>query len=134
MSLIKWSDTFSVKIQSIDEQHRKLFNMINDLNNAIKENNEKEKIGIILKDLISYTKSHFVFEENMMIKHDYHGYKWHKTIHDDLIFEVSKIVKRFDEGQDIVAKELLNFLLKWLVEHIGGVDKQYSPIFSHKEK
>lgn len=134
MPLIKWSDTFSVNIQSIDEQHLKLFNMINELNVAIKENREKEEIGIILKELVAYTKSHFAYEENLMVKNNYSGYKWHKAIHDELIIEVKQIENRFEEGQNIVAQELLNFLVKWLVEHIGGVDKQYSPIISHKKK
>jgi len=132
MALIDWSDEFSVKIQSIDKQHSKLIVLINDLHSAMKLGKGKEAVEVVIRDLISYTKVHFSHEEEMMQKYSYPGFSKHKSIHDDLVKQVLDIEKNFKEGKTVISQEVLNFLKKWLVDHILATDKQYSSFLTAK--
>ena len=59
MSLIKWNDSFSVNVVKIDQEHKKLFEMVNELTDAMKAGHGKDVLGNILDRLISYTAFHF---------------------------------------------------------------------------
>lgn len=132
MALINWSDEYSVKINSIDQQHSKLVELINQLHSAMKEGKGKEAIGRIISELISYTKVHFTHEESLMVKHSYPGYLKHKALHDELVNQVLEIEKELKSGKTVISQDVLNFLKKWLVEHIVGTDKQYTTFMNSK--
>ncbi|MFN3309093.1 MAG: bacteriohemerythrin, partial [Anaerolineales bacterium] len=66
MSLITWSDEFSVNIKEIDNQHRQLIEMVNQLQRAMKEGKGAAALNDILQRLIDYTDYHFSTEERMM--------------------------------------------------------------------
>jgi len=132
VALINWSDEYSVKINSIDQQHSKLVELINQLHSAMKEGKGKEAIGRIISELISYTKVHFTHEESLMVKHSYPGYLKHKALHDELVNQVLEIEKELKSGKTVISQDVLNFLKKWLVEHIVGTDKQYTTFMNSK--
>ena len=71
MPLIEWTDELSVGIESIDEQHKKLVNMINALNDAMLTNSSNELLGTIFTGLAAYTQKHFAYEENMFAEYNY---------------------------------------------------------------
>ncbi len=132
MALIDWSDDYSVKVQSIDKQHQKLVELINSLHSAMKQGKGKEAIEIVIRDLISYTKVHFAHEESLMEKYSYPGFLKHKAVHDELVKQVMEIEKNFREGKTIISQDILNFLKRWLVDHILAADKQYSSLLTGK--
>jgi len=63
----------SVNIQSIDEQHKKLVALVNNLNDAMSSGKGQLIMGKILDDLVAYTKTHFATEERLMTTHTYPG-------------------------------------------------------------
>ncbi len=127
MALLNWSDDLSVKVNGLDNQHKKLVDLINDLHNAMKEGKGKEKLGAILNELISYTKYHFSAEEKLMQDKNYPGYRQHKDEHDALTKKVIEFSDQFAAGSVFLSNEVLVFLKDWLVDHIKGTDKKYSP-------
>ncbi len=127
MSLITWSDNYSVKVSTIDNQHKKLVEIINNLHDAMKTGKGKEAIGKTLNELVSYTKYHFSAEEEMMKKHNYPGFIAHKREHDLLTQKVVDFENDFRAGKSLLTLEVMNFLKKWLVDHILNTDKQYVP-------
>ena len=132
MALINWSDDLSVKISGIDNQHKKLVELINDLHNAMKEGKGKEKLGAILNELINYTKYHFSAEEELMKQKNYPGYQQHKSEHDAFTKKVLEFNDQFVSGSLFMSNEVLVFLKDWLIEHIKGTDKKYSPYLTAK--
>ena len=50
MSLIKWNDSFSVNVVKVDQEHKKLIAMVNDLTDAMKAGKGKDVLGKILDD------------------------------------------------------------------------------------
>ncbi|MDJ0806841.1 MAG: bacteriohemerythrin [Gammaproteobacteria bacterium] len=128
-ALLSWSDELSVGIQEIDEQHKVLVALLNDLHNAVLSRHGREAVGPILGRLAEYTRIHFAVEESLMRILDYPRYEEHKEEHVSLIKEVNELHRKFnDEGLNI-SMNLLHFLKDWLGEHIIHSDRDYGPFF-----
>lgn len=129
MSIITWSDEYSVDIQEIDEQHKKLISIINKLYEALAAKKERDRVTEVLNELVEYTKVHFAVEETLMRVFHYEEYDAHKEIHDRIVNRVLDFQKKFNAGNDEVGMELLMFLKDWLFDHIQKVDTRYSKHF-----
>ncbi|QQS35452.1 MAG: bacteriohemerythrin [Ignavibacteriales bacterium] len=126
MALITWSEKYSVNIQSIDTQHKKLAELVNQLHSALAEGKAKEVLSKILSELVSYTKTHFAYEEKLLQQEKFPGYLAHKMEHDSLTQKVLSFQKEFQAGKSAFSVELMNFLKDWLINHIVGSDKKYT--------
>ena len=132
MSLIKWNDGFSVNVAKIDQEHKKLVEMVNELTDAMKEGHGKDVLGGILDGLIAYTASHFQTEENYFKQVGYPGAIEHKKEHVAFVQKVTEFKKEFDAGRATVSVNVLQFLSKWLQTHIKGADREYSKFLNEK--
>ncbi len=128
--LIQWDDTLSVNVEEIDRQHQKLIDILNQLYISTHENASKEKLTEILNALIEYTVIHFNTEEMYMKQCKYPEAVAHTAEHEALKEEVLNFSKAYKEGTETVSFELLNFLRKWLTNHILRSDKKYSKYFN----
>jgi methyl-accepting chemotaxis protein len=124
--LMSWSNSLSVNIKQIDDQHKKLVGMVNELHKAMKLKKSTNTIGSILDRLIDYTATHFATEEKLFAQYKYPEEKAHVEIHRKLVAQVLDIQKKFKAGEAMVSMELMSFLKDWLVNHIQGTDKKYS--------
>ncbi|MCP3689332.1 MAG: hemerythrin family protein [Gammaproteobacteria bacterium] len=125
MSLISWSPQLSVGIDSIDEQHKKLINMINALNDALNSGESKEVMVKIFDGLVVYCDKHFTFEEDLFNTHGFAGGSAHKNEHDKLRSQVVELKRKLDGGNFMIGLELMGFLKDWLTNHIMKSDKAY---------
>lgn len=132
MPTIQWNDTYSTKVQFIDDDHKKLIDYINKLFDAMKSGQAKEVLGRILSDLVTYTDTHFKNEERQMQIHTYPDFVSHKALHDDLRKKALDIKKRYDSGQMAISVELSDFLVGWLKHHIEGTDKKLGAFLNTK--
>ncbi len=132
MVLIKWSEKYSVNIKKVDEQHKKLIEMINNLHGAMLHGKSHEILGNIIDGLIDYTKTHFKTEEELMKNYGYPGYLSHKLQHDKFVRKVSEFQRKFEEGELTLSMEIMNFLKDWLLNHILGTDKKFGPFLNEK--
>ncbi len=129
MSMIAWSDDYSVGIQEIDEQHKVLVGIINELYDALATKQHRDKVAHVLDELVEYTIVHFAVEETLMRIFHYEGYESHKAIHDSITGKVKAFQAQFNNGEAHVDMDLLIFLKDWLTEHIQKVDQQYTEHF-----
>jgi len=132
MALMTWSDNLSVNIKEIDEQHKKLVGMVNDLHDAMKQGKGNDVTGMVLSGLIQYVATHFAAEEKLMKAHAYPEYLKHKTEHDALTKQAVDLQDQFHGGKPVLTVELMSFLKNWLTNHILGTDKKYSPYLNGK--
>ncbi|MBI5055189.1 MAG: bacteriohemerythrin [Nitrospirae bacterium] len=132
MPFITWNEEYSVNIKEIDTQHQKLIELINNLFDKMRIGRGKDVIGIILNELVNYTVYHFLTEEKLFQEHGYPEYMQHKKLHSDLTKQVKELKDKFDHGDIIVTARTLNFLNKWLIDHIMGEDKKYAPFLNSK--
>ena len=132
MALMTWSDNLSVNIKEIDEQHKKLVGMVNELHDAMKTGHGATVTGSILTGLIQYVGTHFATEEKYMTQHAYPDLPKHKAEHAGLTKKAVDLQKQFQEGKPVLTVELLSFLKSWLTNHIMGADKKYGPYLNSK--
>lgn len=133
MPLIEWSNELSVGIESIDEQHKKLVNMINALNDAMLTGSSNELLGKIFTGLATYTQKHFSYEENMFAEYGYSDSQEHKRQHDELIAQVVELKEKFMVNpQGTISADLMQFLKRWLTNHIMRTDKEYTEFLLSK--
>ncbi|WP_407354939.1 bacteriohemerythrin [Methanolobus sp. WCC5] len=129
MALITWSDKYSVQIKEIDDQHKVLVGMINDLHDAMKQAKSKEASLEIINKMAEYTKYHFSTEEKYMKRYAYPDYSEHKLEHEKFIENVLKFKEDYEKGKAGISYDILNFLKNWLVGHIQSTDRKYAPLF-----
>lgn len=124
MSLIfaQWSPEYYTGNKKVDEEHKLLFEIINELHDAMKKGKGKEILQQTLDKLIKYTIQHFTDEELFMLSQGYPYYQEHKKIHQDLTNKVKELRAKFVSGNVNINIELLHFLNQWLSHHIKGED------------
>lgn len=132
MALLTWTDDYSVKIKRIDDQHKNLVKLINDLHEGMRSGKGKEALGTVLSELVEYTKTHFAAEEKMMQDHGYAGYLKQKIEHDALTKKVVEINANYQSGKTTLSIDVMSFLKDWLIKHIQGSDKLYSGYLNGK--
>lgn len=132
MALLTWGDQFKVNIAEIDNQHRKLFDMVNEMHDAMKAGKASEVTGKILVGLVDYTKMHFAVEEKYMSQYNYPEYSKHKAEHDALTKKATDLLAQHKEGKPVLSFDLMDFLKKWLTDHILITDKKYGPFLNSK--
>jgi len=120
-----WDQSFSTSIPTFDDQHKKLFAMVNELNQAMQHKRSKEAIGSVLSRLISYTGTHFAAEEEAFRKTGYPEEAAHKKQHQDLVQQAVALQEKFNSGEMLLTQEVIEFLQDWLVQHIKGTDNRY---------
>jgi hemerythrin len=132
VSLLNWSDSYSVNVRELDTQHKKLIELINELHDGMKLGKGKEASGKVLNELVTYTGFHFKSEEKLFEKYGFPETIKHKRQHDDLVEQVMTFKKSFDEGHGVVTVDLMVFLKNWLTNHILNTDKNYSQFLNSK--
>ncbi len=129
MAFINWNDTYSVQIEEIDNQHKKLIALINELFDSMQKGQSNKIIERILDDLVDYTVFHFKNEETYFDRFNYEDTEEHKEKHKRLVNKVLKVKSDFESGKMSVSSDLLKFLKRWLFEHILETDKKYVDCF-----
>ncbi|TAN44797.1 MAG: bacteriohemerythrin [Nitrospirae bacterium] len=132
MALMEWSERLSVNLKEVDEQHKKLLALVNELHDAMKSGKGNEAIGKTLDSLMAYVKTHFDFEEKMMTKYAYPDYPAHKREHENLTTKAVDLQTQFRSGKPVLSLEVMSFLQNWLTNHIMNTDKKYSPFLKGK--
>lgn len=132
MALITWEENYSVNVKVFDEHHRRLVELINKLNEGMKSGKGNDVLGSILSDLVNYTVFHFNAEEKMFQKYSYVGYLEHQKQHASFTKQAIEMRDNFKSGKVVLSVEVMAFLKDWLIKHICGTDKKYSPFLNSK--
>ena len=130
--LIVWQDEYSVGIEHIDQDHKKLINLLNQFSTAYDHAMSEEYERAALKELVDYTKYHFQREEKLMAEYGYPDFEAHKAQHKNMITKVESFVKLYEEKGHESLDEVSAFLIDWLLNHINGSDKAYGPYLNEQ--
>lgn len=134
MPQISWSESLSVHNAKIDEQHKILVNLFNDLYIALEGQSESDlTVDTALNTLIEYVKVHFETEENIMEKYGYNEISIHKTQHEFFKKKIDELKEKFDNGEAHIKLEIFLYLRGWLIDHIMQVDKKMGKLVNEHE-
>ena len=126
MALFEWGPRFMLGIQSIDDQHKKLVDYVNQLHDGMLQGKGNDLLGPVLDGLVGYTVNHFKYEEELFAKTGYAESAPHKVEHEKLVAQVADFHGKFKSGSATISVEIMNFLKTWLTQHILSSDKKYS--------
>jgi hemerythrin len=131
--LITWNSTLSCGIKLIDDQHRVLVGLVNDMFNHVSGNNVQEDAYFdkVIKQVVTYIKVHFATEEKIMLYTRFAGYVEHKKEHDTFVLTVIKNIQSYIAKERFTLLSFTKFLKDWILSHIAVMDKEY---FLHLKK
>ncbi len=121
---IEWREDLSVGIKAIDDDHRQLIRIINDLFEEVESDADKTVLEHYFEELESYTHYHFEREEKLMkarcaseVYEEQIGR--HLEQHRYFVGKIPALKTRLlGTDSKAVSLEILDFLLHWLIDHI----------------
>ena len=132
MAYLDFSSKLSINVDTIDQQHKILIEIINDLHEAMAAGQGKTVMDDVLLRLIDYTRMHFSTEEHLMVQYDYSERIAHETQHFELTSQVGQLYIKVKENKMSVTIETMEFLKNWLNHHILETDKKLGVYLASK--
>lgn len=131
---INWTEDLRVGVDTIDNQHKELFNRINNLLDACTHGKGSEEVKRTLNFLSDYVITHFGTEERLMARYNYPDYASHKEKHEKFNKEFAELKMRIQkEATGLLTTLGTNHLLiDWWLNHIGKVDKELGAFLKAK--
>jgi len=128
-----WNNSFSVSDELMDEHHKKIFNIINDLHELLENDFDELRYISILNDLKEYSLYHFSAEENLLEKLNYPKLMIQKIQHEIFTDKLTAFINKYDLNQEIMSLKMMSFLKEWLIKHILELDMDYKSYLSNKK-
>jgi hemerythrin len=134
MQLFPWKDVYEIGIPEIDQQHRHLVGIINELSDAIIAQTGHETARHVLEKLLDYIQLHFTTEEEHMRRVNFPALDEHCQMHLEMTGEVLDLSENHSENLEASPSELLGFLCTWLDNHILGSDMEFGSFLQNLPK
>ncbi len=131
VEIFPWNDNFSTGIPEIDDQHRRLIELLNVLVSHLAYQADAPALNAIFEELKDYTVVHFQAEELIWDKHfhDDSWAAWHKKSHTGFIEKVIELkAKEATKSLDEVIEDIVSFLTHWLALHILESDRRMANV------
>lgn len=129
MPLLKWDESFSVKINLIDRQHQKLFSLANEYHQAIQDGKSTFALSNLLDGLAEYASIHFSTEERYFDRFNFENSQAHKQEHKILERKIIDLKSKEKTCIKVEEAEISKLLQIWLQGHIKGTDQKYIKCF-----
>jgi hemerythrin-like metal-binding protein len=126
---LEWEEKYSVGVEEIDDQHKKMFAVINELLDAINSNTTEKHLGEIIDGLVEYKMFHFATEEKYFKEFNYEEAEEHVGKHKEFNDKLNKLKEKYPMPTVDFAFELVDFLEDWLIDHLMAMDQKYKKCF-----
>jgi len=136
MQIFEWDPALETGNQTIDDQHRTLFGLANELARAIQScdleaegplcDEDENTLANAIYGLTDYCVEHFEDEEALMAQWSYPGLSAHRGLHEQLSGETLKRAAQYFNDDGIVPESLAPFFTEWLTNHIRREDTQFA--------
>jgi hemerythrin-like metal-binding protein len=124
--LVTWNDSCSVKVKLCDQQHQKLFAIIDELADAMRTGKSSAVVSHTVSELLLCTRTHFQQEEALLRKANYPLLGSHQEMHRQFMAVVESLDRQAREGHTPSSVEVLTMLRNWLLTHIRKMDMAYT--------
>jgi hemerythrin len=125
----EWNAEFETGIEKIDEQHKELFNRIDQLELAIYKGSAAAELVKLMEYLESYITEHFELEEKLMLENLYPDFAAHTRLHEEFRIVFTRILNNFNSknADNYLAIDIDKQMRKWWENHILKMDMAYIP-------
>ena len=118
---------YELGIDSIDKQHAKLLEMINQLKESMALGDSRPLLESLIEKLYAFAQGHFAYEEQLMDQADYPGLLLHQQQHQEYLGQILELFHRWaDGGNFMIAVEVHKLMVQWATEHILEHDRLYA--------
>jgi hemerythrin len=122
MTLLEWKPQYSVGVPAVDDEHRLMIAMINELHGQLGDNQDQETLEMFLGDIHAAIAAHFALEERFMRKADYDEYEGHKEDHEQLLDQLMDLMDEHLEDPGTSNDLLRQKLGSWFASHFASYD------------
>jgi len=134
MAYFDWGDDMVIDHGPIDQDHRKLVDLVNELHTATTRGEGQTVVSKIMSELIFYTTDHLVREEKEMERVGFPDLVEHKRSHALFMEDLHRLVDKQAKGSITVASQLSTLLRDWLSIHIRRSDHQLRVHLNHHNR
>lgn len=125
MEKIVWNDSFNIQNEELDQQHRRLVELMNRLIELQEAKEPDDAVADILGALTNYFGYHFEMEEGLMLDHGYPEIESHREEHQAFVLQVAYFIATYRESGNSLKRDILTFLKEWLADHILKTDASF---------
>lgn len=128
MPLLRWLPEYSVNEAGLDNDHRKLFDILNTVYENIMNSKEVDYVLQFIDELSDYTRYHLSAEEQHMREIGFPEIDAHVAEHRDFTIKIEALRTQFNGNNLEVAQGLIVLLGDWLLRHVLKEDRKYSTL------
>lgn len=132
MQIVKWRESYQTGITSMDNQHKTLLDLINQLYTIIRDHSGQEKVSEIVDVCLNYAHKHLHDEEQLLTENEYPELQEQLDHHAKFIETVNTFKEQLADSPETVVPELYTYLRTWWISHIVGIDQKYGPYLLEK--
>jgi len=129
---VEWHDSYSIGVATVDQQHQKLFELLNSAYENLVNNENYEGRKKLVDTLLEFAKEHFAEEERYMEKYEYPDSTNHIKEHTILLADVAEFCKSTRSGEEIPLKQLIEHITGWIHNHMAETDPKLGMFLSEK--
>lgn len=122
MTLIKWTEEFSLGIEAVDSEHKELIELINGLYDVIQIGADYVQVVELLGEIYSQIAAHFAHEEALMRNNSYSLYNEHREDHETLLDDLREIMDEVSADGSFDTSALSSDLNRWFMDHFHTHD------------
>lgn len=128
---VEWDESLSVGIDTIDEHHRYLFDLINDLFEVVSNKRGIREVARLVKATDAYAKVHFRTEEQMMRHYEYSEVHRQEQQHHAFEAKIQEFYEELHDNPLTAQFDVLSYLRDWLIQHILVEDAQFRSLVNN---
>ena len=120
LQFVEWNDASAVGVAEIDDQHRRMAELINVLGEELKAIRPRAQVAATLDVLLAFTREHFASEERLLEEHVSEQLERHRRAHRRLLEDLQSLAAGVDQQSMALT---MRYLQDWLFVHIEGADR-----------
>ena len=133
---MQWEKTYEIGIPVVDSQHKRLFELVRELDQALQSGLRPRAIRDLLVALDQYKTRHFQIEERYMEETDYPGLAEQQQAHAFFTERFSRLQDDFDQAglTPALVSSIQQELAEWLKAHVTGLDMQFGTYYRSRAR
>ena len=124
---------FKLGIDTVDNEHIKLVEMLNAVHALIREGKKDEARTYFNETLAAYVVEHFANEEAFMERIGYPELETHKQVHENFKKSFSELKPKIESFDDRAFRAAISDTFTWIISHIGKTDRKYAKYYEETQ-
>lgn len=130
---LRWDNSLTLHIKEIDQQHQKLFEMIDSFYNEMRDTREITPILKMIRSLKEYADYHFKAEENWMKVYKFSQLELHASRHKEFKLKILEFESQLKTGKLLLPSKILDFVKDWIFKHVKMEDQVFANYLKHNK-